>query len=120
MTRIAIVPEPAEKGRVVYRAISGERQSCGKTAGEALDALTAQLPAEETGTLVVVQSQRPDRFFSLEQQRRLATLMQRWREARDNGDAFSAEEHAELNALVEAEVVAAGRRAAALLQELQP
>jgi hypothetical protein len=40
MTKITILPVPAEKGGVSYRAVAGNRQSHGKTAGEALDAFT--------------------------------------------------------------------------------
>ena len=118
MTKVAILPEPAADGSVSFRAVAGDRQSVGRTAGEALDALTAQLPESDAGTLIVVQSLRPDRFFTAAQQQRLAELMQRWRAARDEGQPFTAEEQAELDALVEAELQAAGARAAALLQEV--
>ena len=74
MTAVAIVREGSEVGSdVCYRAIAhpGKAQSVGRTAGEALDALTAQLADEETGTLVVVQQMRPDRFFTEAQVARL-------------------------------------------------
>jgi hypothetical protein len=119
MTRVAILPEPGQSGEVAYRAIAGERQSVGKTAGAALDALTAQLPADQTGTLVIVQSLRPDAFFTADQQERLLHLMARWRDARGAGELLSADEQGELDALVDAEVRAAGARAAALLDELR-
>jgi hypothetical protein len=118
MTKVAILPEPTVKGDTVYRAVSGARQSVAKTAGAALDALTAQLPPGETGTLVIVQNHRLDVFFTLQQQERLDELMNRWRAARDAGTALSAEEQAELDALVETEVKAAGERAAAALADL--
>jgi hypothetical protein len=82
MTTVAILPEATEAG-TTYRAVAGEKQSVGRTAGEALDALTAQLSDEEAGTLVVVQNLRPDRFFTAAQQDRLSELMSRWRTARD-------------------------------------
>ena len=59
MTKIVILPERTDAGDVVYRAIAGTRQSVGKTAGEALDALTALLPEGETGTLIIVQPSEP-------------------------------------------------------------
>lgn len=118
MTRVTILPEPVVGGGVSYRAVAGDRQSVGKTAGEALDALTTQLPDDEAGTLVVIQIQRPDQFFSAEQQRRLAELMERWRAARDQGQALPAQEQSELDALVADELRAATERAAALFQEL--
>lgn len=118
MTRVAILPVPSEKGDLFYRAVAGEKQSNGKTAGEALDALTAQLSEDEAGTLVIVQSRRPDRFFSAAQQQRLAELMARWRAARDRGETLPADEQSELEALVEAELHAAAHRAAGLADEL--
>ncbi len=119
MTKVAILPEPAESGQVTYRAIAGRQQSTGKTAGEALDALTASLPEEETATLVIVQHQRADQFFTAEQQARLKELLTRWRAARDSGPGLPPAEQAELDALVEAEVRATGERTAALLRELE-
>ena len=119
MTKVAILPEPAQSGQVTYRAIAGRRQSVGKTPGEALDALTTTLPEKETGTLVIVQHQRPDEFFTAEQQALLKELMARWRTARDGGAVLPPAEQAELDALVETEVRAASQRTAALLRELE-
>lgn len=120
MTTIVIMPENPNAGETAYRAVSGGAQSVGESPGEALDALTAQLGEEETGTLVVVQNLRPDRYFTAQQQQRMGELMARWRSARDTQAAFSAEEQAELEGLVEAELQAATQRAADLLQELAP
>jgi hypothetical protein len=117
MTTIAIVPEsvgPPQR----YRAVAGNKQSVGKTAGEALDALTAQLDEAERGTLVVVQSFRPDAFFTAPQRQRLEELWGRWRAAREAGKALAPEEQAELEALVQAEVQGSAERAQALLQGL--
>lgn len=120
MTKIAILPEPAESGQITYRAISGRQQSVGKTAGEALDSLTSCLPGDDSATLVIVQRQRPDRFFTAEQQTRLQELMGRWRLARDGGPALAPAGQVELEGLIEAEVRAAGERTATLLRELEP
>jgi hypothetical protein len=120
MTKVAILPEPTDLGRIAYRAIAGERQSVGETAGEALDALTALLPADETGMLVIVQNLRPDRFFTAAQQERLQELMARWRAARDTGTLLPPDEQVELDALVEAEVRGATARATALFKEMAP
>jgi hypothetical protein len=116
--KVAILPVLTPTGAITYRAVAGERQSQGRTAGEALDALTTQLPDEEVGTLVIVQSLRPDRFFGADQQERLAELMERWRAARDSGTTLPTAEQAELAALIDEEVRASGRRTAALLDEL--
>jgi hypothetical protein len=119
MTKVAILPEPSVEGSTVYRAVAGARQAVAKTVGGALDALAAQLPPEESGTLVVVQNHRPDQFFTAQQQQRLEELMGRWRVARDAGKSLSLSEEAELNALVDAEVQASGERAAAALAGLE-
>lgn len=66
MTKVAIVPVSTEGGNILYNAISGDRQTSGKTAGEALDALTAQLADHEGSTLIIVQNRYPDRFFGIE------------------------------------------------------
>lgn len=118
MTRVAILPVPTPTGNVDYHAIAGGRRSHGKTAGEALDALTAQLPEDESGTLIVIQEFRPDAFFTVDQQKRLSELMMRWRAARDGGYALSTKEQAELDDLVELELRASADRTTALLHEL--
>jgi len=116
MTTIAILPENPGSPLSTYRAIAGNKQSSGKTAGEALDAIAAQLEEPDAITLIVLQHPHPDRFFTAEQQARLSELMTRWRQARDAGQALSVEEQNELGALVEAELRAATARATALLQ----
>jgi hypothetical protein len=120
MTTIAIVPDSPATPPTGFRAVAGQRQSVGRTPGEALDALTAQLDADEAGTLLVIQHLRPDAFFTAEQRQRLGDLMARWRAARDRGAALPPDEQAELDALVAAELDAAARRAAALADGLTP
>jgi hypothetical protein len=63
MTTVAILPVSNVHGEKTYRAIAGDKQSVGKTAGQALDALTAQFGDIEFGTLLVIQSFCPDIFF---------------------------------------------------------
>ena len=118
MTKVAILPIPTEQGDLSYRAIAGEKHAQGKTAGEALDALTAQLSADEASTLIIVQSLRPDRFFTAAQQQRLEALMARWRTLRDQGATLPTDEQAELETLIAAELQAAAARAAALADAL--
>lgn len=118
MTKVAIVSGPANDGAPSYRAVAGDKQSAGRTAGEALDALVTQLPEDAAGTIVVVQSLGPDRFFTAAQRQRLADLMQHWRAARDAGTSLPPAEQAELDSLAEAELQASAERAAALLREL--
>ncbi|MBI3942358.1 MAG: hypothetical protein HY326_05040 [Chloroflexi bacterium] len=118
MTKIAILPVLTGSGNIAYYAIAGDKQSIGKTPGDALDTLTAQLDEAETSTMVIVQNFRPDQFFDAQRQQRLSELMERWRAARDQGQTLPQEEQAELQALVEVELRASAARTAALLQEL--
>ena len=118
MTTVAILPVSDASGERIYRAVAGDKQSIGKTAGEALDALTALLEGDEFSTLLIIQSFRPDWFFSTEQRQRLSELMNLWRTARDRGQSLPPEQQAELDSLVEAELKAATARTAALVQQL--
>ena len=110
MTTITILPEDKS-----YRAVAGKKQSIGRTAGAALDTLTAQLDEEESGTLLVIQSQRSDRFFSSIQKKRLVELMEKCQ-----SQILTTEEETELEDLVEAELNGARQRAEELLGGLKP
>jgi glucuronate isomerase len=115
MTTGAILPTSDATGQKIYRAISGDKQSVGKTAGQALDALTLQLEEEESSsTMLVIQSFRPDPFFSAQQQQRLAELMSLWQTAQSQGQELSQSQQAELDSLIEA----AAARSAALAQQI--
>jgi hypothetical protein len=118
MTKVAILPIPTEQGDLSYHAIAGAKHAEGKTAGEALDALTAQISADEASMLVIVQSLRPGHFFTAAQQERLAALMEHWRTVRDQGNTLPVDEQAELEALIEAELHASAARVAALANAL--
>src|SRR5436309_15449283 len=56
MTTVAILPETTADNGIQYRAVCNGNQRAGKSAGEALDALTATLDPSEAGTLVVIQA----------------------------------------------------------------
>jgi hypothetical protein len=58
MTTVAIVPVVDARGEKAYRAMAGDKRSMGKTAGQALDALTAQLEYAEVGGLLFIQGSR--------------------------------------------------------------
>jgi hypothetical protein len=120
MTRVAVFHDPADAESMPYRAVSGRNQAMGRTAGEALDALASRLPRDDADTFVIVRSMSPDRFFSTEQRRRLETLMTLRHEAIAGNASLSAQEEAELEQLVDAEVRAATERARALLDDLTP
>ncbi len=110
MTAIAIVPEPVSSTETKYRAISGACQSLGRSPGEALDMLSSQLGARDSGTLIVVQGMKLDEFFSEAQRQQLTDLMRRWRLARDEGSTFSTKEQTELEVLVAAELKGSAKR----------
>lgn len=118
MTKVALLPEHADADEITFRAVSARNQSVGRTAGEALDALTTQLSAEDADTLIIVRSLVADRFFASEQRKRLQELMARWRSARDEGTALSADDQSELESLIDVEVRAATERATAVVHEL--
>ena len=120
MTTISIIPEHSVPGEIIWRAIAGDRRSQGRTMGEALDALAAQLALDTAEARVIVQQNQPDQFFTLAQQRRLAELMAKWRTAREAEQPLPPAEQLELEALIEAEVQGAGRRAEQALQDLTP
>ncbi len=117
MTKVAILPIYDASGNKSYRAVAGNKQSIGKTAGQALDALTAELGENEFSALLLLQSFHPDQFFGVEQQQRLSELMDMWRNAQNKGIELSQEIQAELNNLVETELKAATNRTAYLLQQ---
>jgi hypothetical protein len=118
MTRVTVLRDRVDDGAVTYRAVGGHTQAMGRTAGEAVDALAAQLPEDQTRTLIIVCDLRPDRFFPPDRRRRLDELMVRWRAERDSGSGLPADERAELERLVDEEVQAAGERAAEAWREL--
>jgi hypothetical protein len=110
MTTVTILPEKSDS----YRALAGDKESVGRTAGEALDALASQLEDEESGTLIIVQNRKADKFFNAAQQERLTELMQLQRDG-----ILSMPEKGELESLVEAELDGARQRATALQAELK-
>jgi len=113
MTTISILPITDESGNLSYRAIAGNQQTIGKTAGQALDALTLQLGQSDSILSLLIQTFQPDPFFTTAQQQRLSELMELWRTARDRGQTLSPQEQAELDALVNAELQATQQRLSA-------
>jgi hypothetical protein len=116
MTTVAILPSVDPRGEKVYRAIAGNKHSMGKTAGQALDALTDQLDQPDFSGLLLIPGFQPDALFNANQQNRLADLMNRWRAARDRGEELPENQNAELEQLVEAELTAATVRTITLAQ----
>jgi hypothetical protein len=118
MATITVLPDDPRSAAPPYRAVAGDKQAVGPTVGQAIDGLRAELGGPQETTLVIVQPMTPDALFTAEQRDRLAALMAKWRTARDGGPSLPPDEQAELDALVEAEVRAAGERAARLLRSL--
>lgn len=118
MTTVSILRDPRPDNGAAFYAAAGGLQAVGSTPGAALDALTAQLGESRTGARVVVQQFRPDEFYLAEQQQRLGEFMRHWRDARDQGGCLPEEEQAELDDLIDAELAAAGRRAAVFADSL--
>jgi len=84
-----------------------------------LDALTSQLGEIDSDLLIIVQNQKPDDFFTAKQQERLALLMAQWRSARDENQPAQFDGQAELESLVEAELLASASRAKSLRNEIE-
>jgi hypothetical protein len=118
MAKVTVLRDGSDADTATYRAVGGNAQAAGRTAGEAVDALAARLPEGEGETLIIVRDLRADRFFPAEQRRRLDELMARWRAVRDAGGELPAEERDELQWLVDAEVEATARRAEDAWREL--
>lgn len=113
MTAVAIRPEEKETGERRFRAIAGDRQSVGRTMGEALDALAAEWGDSIQETVVLIQRFQPDQYFTQAQYDRMQTLLAR-------RTALTPEERAELEALVDAELDATVTRTARLRRANQP
>lgn len=111
-----VVVLPNNQNGKSFRAISGEKESFGKTIGEAVDLLTAQLENAGDETLYIVQRFSPDEFFTAVQQKRLSELMDKLHEAQDGEGQFSSEEQAELEKLIAAELEGSGRRTEKMAQ----
>jgi len=117
MTAVTIVRENTEPGdEPRFRAIAGNSSNgdyVGKTAGEALDALTKQLGGPDDSSIIVVQQMRPDHFFTSEQINRLQSLI-----SRSKTSALTPDEQAELGALISEELQASALRVSAVADEL--
>jgi len=102
MTTVTILPEKTN----LFRAVANGKESLGRTAGEALDAITNQLGEDAEGTILVIQTQKADKFFTVEQQSRMSDLM----ELRQANKLTEIEEK-ELETLIKAELQGATKRA---------
>jgi hypothetical protein len=118
MQTISIMTVSATNGDRLYCAVMGSQQSTGKTAGEALDALTMQMGSTEVNGFLLLPNFQPDQFFTANQQQRLTELMNSWRVVSDRGEELSPEQQAELDDLIEAELYATAERAKSIIAQV--
>jgi hypothetical protein len=118
MPKVAVLELPEKDGVLSYVAMQGNKQAVGTTVGQALDALTEQIPMTAS-TIVIVQRLQADAFFGVQDQHRLAELMERWHLFQAEGKLLPSSEQKELEDLIEKELEASERRAAALAEMLE-
>ncbi|KAA3658120.1 MAG: hypothetical protein DWQ04_26075 [Chloroflexi bacterium] len=116
---IGIFQESGKRNKGVYRAVRGQQQAEGKTPGQALDSLEKLLTTEEkiASSLVILQRFQADALFSTSQIERLQELMAQFQTSINDDKAFSLEEKAELEELIDAEWIAAIARGATILAQ---
>lgn len=97
MTAISIRKEEEPVGVPRFRAVAGDHESTGRTMGEALDSLTAEMGNNVAEAAVLIQRFEPDAHFTDAQHLRMQALLAR-------RAALTLAERAELEALVDAEL----------------
>lgn len=117
---VEIYREEGKRKNSRYRAVFGQQQAEGKTAGQALDSLEKTLSDADdpVHSLIILQRFQPDAFFTEEQQTRVQELMALFHETMANEGNLTAEERAELEQLVDKEYIAAIARSAAILAQV--
>jgi hypothetical protein len=111
--RVSVRTEGRDSGELWFRAFSGNRQSVGRTMGEALDALVADWGDDLEEAAVLIHRFRPDRHFTEAQYRRMEDLLAR-------RTALTAGERAELESLIDAELEGTVARTEGLIVPGQP
>lgn len=111
MTTVSILADSNEASTPRFRAVAGKHESVGKTAGEALDALNAQIGNLESASLIMVQHMQSDLFFSEVQYLRLRDLLEK-------RSTLTKLEQGELERLVKDELIASAKRTEALADAL--
>ncbi|HXD34081.1 MAG TPA: hypothetical protein VN643_23385 [Pyrinomonadaceae bacterium] len=118
MNTITILPNEDEGKLDSFSAMTLDYKAVGRTAGEALDALTSKTHTKISEPIIIQQFQ-PDRFFSEAQRGRLTELMSQWRQARDADTELSPVEMAELERLVDEEMLGAAKRSESVLTQVE-
>ncbi len=116
---IEIYRESGTRRNKNYRAVHGQQQAEGETAGQALDSLEKMLTTsgESSNSLVILQRFQPDALFPETAQMRLQALMSRFHDAINQDTELTAEERTELEQLIDAEWIAAIARTATILAQ---
>lgn len=106
--------------RTGYRAIQGQQQAEGKTAGQALDSLEKILTTsgKSTNSLVILQRFQPDTLFPETEQIRLQELMAQFHDAINQDTELSDKDRTQLEQLIDAEWIAAIARTANILAQM--
>jgi hypothetical protein len=120
MKTISIKTMTTTDGERLYQASLGIQSSTGRTAGEALDDLTAKMENQEINGFLFLQVNEPDQFFTAPQQERLAELKSLWQVARDQGNTLPIEQQTELDDLMVLEMDAVIGRSKEMMNQLQP
>ena len=113
MPSMSIQSENDSKQARLFRALSGRRQSVGKTPGEALDALIAQEGETMESSAILIQRFGSDSFFTQNQYDRMQYLF-------GLSSGLSKEENSELDSLIDVEIEATIRRTDSLVKSSQP
>ena len=113
MPSIAMRTEHSQAGAPRFRAVAGNRQSVGRTMGEALDALTADWGDDIQETVVFIQRFQPDAYFTAAQYCRMQELLAR-------RATLTTAERDELGTLIDAELAATVARTESLIRPRQP
>ena len=116
---IGIFQESGTRNKKRYRAVKGQQQAEGKTPGQALDSLEKLMTSKQkdASSLIILQRFQPDTLFSQSQIEQLQALMTQFQNSIQSDGAFTPEERAELEELIEAEWIAAVARGATILAQ---
>ena len=117
---ISVIPTgTTEPGQDAFLAISGDTvvggANIGAAIGAAFNALAAQ--GDVSAARVIIQKMNGDRFFGAEKLSRFRDLSDKQRALRERGEQLSAEDDAELEGLIDADLAASAERARAILGE---
>ena len=113
MPSISLRREDEKSGQPRFRATAWDRQSVGRTVGEALDALVATWADDDTTSAVLIQRFRPDDHFTASQHDRQRDLLNR-------SATLTTDERAELEGLIDLELDATISRTNCLIRRLEP